>query len=240
MVILPGCRCIKKVVYRERAFYLLNCTIRLQTAIPLDKRQKRDLLYIVSRRLFFISPSLSSRCASWLSRNAKYRQFRFVTSGLLLRDSISMRMAMKSMSYEVSHSKVPPLFRFLPHAVLFLSACRTLISATVRVPTVAFSSVVTQPVCLRSMLKTVCPPDCWSLVSRGLCYLPGYRNGVFDSIEVWEFHVHGDYCQDHHESDDCLYYQPVSLFQTAQLMFLRNLFLRRRAHVTHCRTSPFF
>ncbi|WXH80977.1 MAG: ORF20 protein [Psittacine adenovirus 12] len=207
------------------------------------RRQKRELLHAVSRRLFFISPSLRQRCSGWLSRKP-YRQFHFQTSGILLRDAASMRMAIKTMSYEVSDSGIPPLFFFLPHGILFLSACRSLTSATIRVYSVAYSSVVTQPVCLRSMLKSVCDPEYWPVVSRGLCYLPGFRDKVNDGVEVWEFHVHGEYGGPHAACggacEHCLYCQPASLFHTAQLMFLRSLFLRRRARVTHCRTSPFF
>uniref|UniRef100_A0AB38ZPC4 ORF13 protein n=1 Tax=Psittacine aviadenovirus B TaxID=2169709 RepID=A0AB38ZPC4_9ADEN len=243
LTVLSGARCVKRVVYRQRGYYLLNCTVRLQTGIPLSRKQKRELLYAVSRRLFFISPSLRDRCSVWLSRNP-YCQFSFLTSGILLRDAVCMRMAMKTMSLEVSVSAVPPLFFFLPHAVLFLSACRSLISATIRVGSVSYSSVITQPVCLRSMLKTMCPPDCWAVVSRGVCYLPGYRNSVSNGVEEWEFHVHGEYGGEHTgcggACEQCLFYQPASLFQTAQLMYLRNLFMRRRARVTHCRASPFF
>nr|WJJ54623.1 MAG: hypothetical protein [Otus scops adenovirus] len=236
-------RCVRVLRWRAQEFYIVNCIIRLQCALPLYADEKGEVLHAVSRRLFFITPTLEHKCEGWLKAKRKFGDYKFVTTGLMIRSAVSLKMALRTMSYEVSDTAMPRGVPFYKRPLLFLNTCRSVMSAGIIVRTASYSSAVTQPVFMRSMLKTVCPGPYWETLSKGLCYMVGFREECTGMFEQWTFHVHGDYGEKHdcpRNCKDCKLQQPLQLFSLAQFAVIRNLFLQRRAHVTHDRGSPFF
>ncbi|BCZ16713.1 hypothetical protein ORF20 [Aviadenovirus bubonis] len=237
------CRCVRAIRLKSGDFYIVNCIIRLQSSMQLYLDEKDETLRVISRRLFFIPPTVEEKCRQWLINKGKYSDYKFLTTGLMIRYSASLKMALRSMSYEVSNTSVPREIPFYKAPVLFLNACRSVLSAGIVVRSVGYSSAVTQPVFLRSMLKAVCSEKYWGIVSRGLCYMVGFREVCTGLCEQWTFHVHGSYGEPHTCSDSCKgckLRQPLTLFNLAQFACIRNMFLQRRAHVTHSRSSVFF
>lgn len=239
------CRGVKNVHCSGRDFYMLNVIIRVQAYVYLLPFEKTAILYAISRRLFYVTAAVDRLYSRWMSRRYKRNPgFKFNPSGFLLRDFCSLRLAVSSMSYETSNSKVPSSVPFLHSPILFLKPCRKTYLMSFYIKVVEGGSVLTQPVFLRSMLKSVCPSHLWEIVSRGMCYMPGFREGTYGELEQWQFHVHGSYNDEHANCfpncNECRYRQPLSLFNSAQLIVLRNMFLTRRARVTHDLSSPFF
>ncbi|QJC19264.1 ORF20 [Duck adenovirus 4] len=244
MSLISHCRCVKNVMLKGRFYFLLNCILRIQCGIELTMAEKEQLLHAISRRLFFVSPALEMECRRWLSQRPDFSSYVFTTTGVHIKESVSLKLAMKSMSYETSFSMLPRNIPFLTMPLMFVSACRLLITGTLFVRGVTGGSILTQPVCLRSMLESMCHPAYWPIVSEGLCYLPGFRQESFPESEMWVFHVHGAYGEPHPDCKgkcmDCSLRQPVTLFHLAQLAVIRNLFLKRRARLTGNKKSIFY
>lgn len=234
LTVIVTCRSAKYVQYKSRDYVLINCIVRLVSALNLKTTEKDALLRCVSRRMFFITPGMQYDLERWMLRHRK-TDFKFFTTGFLIADKVSAKLAMRSMSFEVSMSAVPRGVPFLRSPVLMMNACRITITATVAVETSSRSSAVTQPVCLRSMLRVMVAPDIWPILSQGLCYFPGFRRLSYANVEEWVFHVHGSYGDEHPECyglcKECTTRQPLSLFCSAQLACIRLAFLTRRARV---------
>ncbi|WPS63631.1 ORF20 [Aviadenovirus phalacrocoracidae] len=238
-------RCFKKITYKKtKDYYLVNCIVRVQSALLLLGSEKDEVLHAISRRLFYVPPGLLSQSKQWMIRKGKYLQYQFVTTGFMISEFVCLKLALTTMSYEASHTKIPAYLPFLRTSILFLRPSKRIVTAYVYVRTVNHSSIVTQPVFLRSMLKEYCPEEHWPVLSRGICYLVGVReDSVFD-VEQWAFHVHCDYsgidadCEE--ECTHCVMSQPLSLFQISQLAYIRYLFLRRRARVARDHKCKFY
>nr|QUS52964.1 protein ORF20 [Pigeon adenovirus 1] len=242
---LVVCRGIKNVYWARRHYYMLNVVIRLHVCVSLLPFEKTVILRALSRRLFFVTARVEQRYLAWCRRQRRDADgFVFSPRGFLLPDVASLKLAVCSMSYEASLSSVPydlPPFRA---PTVFIRANRVTFLMSLYAKTANGGSVLTQPVCLRSMLSSMCPPSVWPIVSRGMCYLPGFRERCYGDYELWSFHVHGEYLDPHNSCfppcESCRHRQPLSLFQCAQMVVIRNLCMTRRSRVTHDRASPFF
>lgn len=236
-----SCRCSKYLRLKTGPCVLLNVILRLQSRLPLTPAEKEEILRAVSRRLFVAREPLIEKHREWMVRKNK-TDFLFVDTGLVLETGVAFRLALQSLCYEVSQTVVPEHLPFLKYPVLYLGACRTNVVATVILKTCGKGSPVTQPLMTRSMLKEMSDPACWSMVSRGLCYIPAFRTATFVDVEEWVLHVHGTYCDHHPEAScpGCPLRQPLPLATIAQLSYLRNCMSKRRARVEGDRKSPFF
>ncbi|WNM87532.1 ORF20 [Fowl aviadenovirus A] len=234
ITVLVTVRSAKFVCFKRRDYVLMNCIVRIVSALHLNRAEKAALLHYLSRRLLFITPGMKYDLESWMLARRK-TDFKFYTTGFLIAEKISVKMALRSMSFEVSFSQVPSSVPFVRSPVVLMNACRVTVTATIMVETISRSSAVTQPVCLRSMLRVMVSPELWPIVSQGLCYFPGYRRLSYANVEEWVFHVHGKYGEAHPECfgqcKQCSTRQPLSLFCSAQLAYLRNVFMERRARV---------
>ena len=236
-----SCRCSKYLWLRTGGRLIVNVILRLQSHVRLSDTEKDDFLRVISRRLFYVRESLLEKCRPWIESRRK-TDFVFLRTGLLLENSMALKLALQTVSYEVSSTRVPPYLPFLQHPVLYLGACRANVVATVILRTSSSGSPVTQPVFTRSMLRAVADPATWPMASKGLCYLPAFRAATFQDVEEWVIHVHGTYCDHHPDSpcQGCTVKQPLSLQIIAQLSYLRNCMSKRRARVEGDRRSPYF
>ena len=201
LYVVVSCRCARYVRLKSGPRILMNVILRLQSHLQLSEDDKTEMLRVVSRRLFYVQESLANRYRGWMIRKSK-TDFKFVQTGVLLEDAACMKLALQTMSYEVSNTTVPRHLPFLPHPVLFLGACRTNVVATISLRTCTKGSPVTQPVMTRSMIKEMADPAAWTIASKGLCYLPVFRTATFMDVEEWILHIHGIYC-DHHPEEPC-------------------------------------
>ena len=236
-----GCRCSRYVRLKTGPRILMNVILRLQSRLPLSDADKEEMLHVVSRRLFYAQESLVKKYKPWIVKKLK-TDFKFVQTGVLLEDVTCMKLALKTMSYEVSVTAVPRHLPFLPHPILFLGACRSNIVATISLRTCTKGSPVTQPVITRSMIREMADPAVWPIASSGLCYLPVFRTATYMDVEEWILHIHGTFC-DHHPEDPCegcQLRQPLPLQYIAQMCYLRNCITKRRARVEWDRKSCFF
>lgn len=229
---IVACRHAKTVRRGGESLHLMNCVIRLVSSAYLVPEEKERTLRAVSRRLFFLPACVVEGLRPWLARWKK-EDFEFPVTGVLLRHTVGVKTALRTMSYEVSRSSVPLATPFMPAPVLHLNVSRLTVTGQIRVEKAERGSIVTQFVCLRSMLRSMVDESVWPIVSRGLCYMPAYRETSTAEYEQWVFHVHGPY-KEHREEcfGSCRYcrsLQPLSLFCLAQLVCLRNCFLERRA-----------
>ncbi|QJP03690.1 ORF20 [Aviadenovirus cerasi] len=236
-----SCRCAKYVGLRTGRGIILNVIVRVQARLQLSDPEKEEFLRVLSRRLFYGQESQLEKYRPQVDYRHK-TDFVFLRTGMLLENSIAFKLALQTVSYEVSTTKVPRDLPFLPHPVLFLGACRTNVVATVILKTSGKGSPVTQPVMTRSMLREMADPAVWPIASKGLCYIPAFRTATYREVEEWVLHVHGTYCDHHPESPcpGCPLKQPLPLQCIAQLSYLRNCMSKRRARVEGDRKSPFF
>lgn len=229
--IIVCCKCIMHVVRHGSRHYYLNCIVRLQSPIMMLVSEKEDLLRSVSRRIFYITSSVKDKIEPWLIRH-RYTDFRFVINGLLVKSPRSIKLALSTMRYEVSHSSVPAHVPFMKCQSLLLRSSRWMVMTGLHVLPSKLSVVKTESVFFRSMAKSVCPPEYWPIVSEGLCYMVAVREHVH-RYEHWVFHVHTPYERDIRSRcdpscDNCTKAQPLSLQHIAQLTVLKMLFRARR------------
>lgn len=243
---LVSCRCVRVVNIKEEGYFLVNFVIRVQCALELHHDEKDAFLRRISRTMFYFPPKVYEAGVKWLNKKKRY-DFKSNADGYMIKDMRSFRMAISTLSYEVSCTALPRSIPFLRTPILFIGPCRSTVMACMSVETSTSSSTVTQPVMLRSMLKEHCDPAVWPIVSKGLCYMPINREQCVGGYETWSIHIHGEFSLTHVYCDNnctgcrkCAHHQPISLFNLAQLKYLKTLFLHRRARVTHNTRSMFF
>ncbi|ALF39454.1 ORF20 [Duck adenovirus 3] len=241
------CRCVKVIQKGSRKFRLMNVTIRIFTGVETSIEERHLLLRHVSRRLFFIPAGLYNDCYDLLSN--KYPDYRFYTNGVLIREKRPLLMALRSMQFEVNATVVPPSIPFISHPLFYPKPKRSAPLGFLTALSAASSSVVTQPVFMKSMAKSVCHEELWPIIQQNMCYMPGIRHNVDVSgrhiIEHWTMHLHTK-ADDYHFicSNDCINdcggNTVHSLQDICKLEILRLLFNMRRARVMNIRRSPFF
>nr|WGL40821.1 hypothetical protein [Tawny frogmouth aviadenovirus A] len=231
------CKALKNVSLRKRNYLLINCLIRLQSPGRLSLWEKGELVYAVSRRIFWVAPSIELECREWLEKNKK-QEFQFLTTGLVLHDKLALKAALRTISYEISAACPPLDIPFTGSSLPFMHYCPSMMLCSIYVKTVNRSSIVSQPVLLLSMLETMCPPMYWPVVKQGLCYMPGFRETHIGENEIWSVHIHGDYDTEPVVSKPGVS-QPLRLFNIAQMACIRMLFCARRASCSWDRKSPF-
>ncbi|CCE39380.1 ORF20 [Fowl aviadenovirus C] len=233
-----GCRCSRYLRLRSGVHLVVNCDIRFQTAIPLTASDKREFLQFISRRLFNVPPEIRAPMVRWMERKRK-TDFIFVPSGLVLGSMVCCKMALRTMCFEISTSKVPRCVPFMEVPINYLECCKTNVRMTLVCPR-GNGSCITQSICTKSMLVDFVPLPYREIVFRGVCYLPAHRRATYSDMEEWFMHVHGPFCDCENGCDRCEVKSPMNLFYLAQMACLKLAFDRRRARVTHNRKSPFF
>ncbi|BBJ21558.1 hypothetical protein ORF20 [Crane-associated adenovirus 1] len=233
------CRFVKLISRSGRLFYMMNCIIKIQSAIKLSVVEKDDLLHLISRRMFFTTQSIQTKNETLIK--SKYGEFKFVQTGIFLNNDFALKLALASIQYEASNSFIPVMYPFLKSPICFPKPCRRSVVGSMCLKFTNFGSPVTQPVFLRTMAKSMCDEKFWPILSQNMCYLPAVREETVGSVERWSFHLHCAFdqltvvC-----SEECKKIVPMSLFQIAQLECLRILFLKRRARVLGDTKSEFF
>lgn len=247
LMCMVACRCIKRMIRHGVCCRIMNVIIRVFVGSQLSPEEKHDVLFHISRRLFYIGPSLYNECFEEL--NSKYNSFRFFTHGVMIRDKESLVMALKTMQFEVNHSIVSPFVPFISIPLCFPRPNKSSPLGTMCVKAAERSSIITQPVFLRSMAKSVCPPDVWRIIQLNMCYMPGIRNQVDNvngvAVEQWTFHLHSDFDKMHLKCDskcknECGNRSVHSLQELCKLEVLRQLFNTRRARVLNLRNTKYF
>lgn len=238
------CRCVKQIEGRTTNYWMINCIARIQCGLLLTFDEKHELLRAISRRIVTANYFVKQKCPKFVS--AKEEQgYVFGDSGLMVKDHVSLRLALKTMSFTVSHTRVPRNVSFSRCQALMVKPSKWMVIANVSVKTANRSSVVTQPIFYRDDAQNMCPREYWHVLQQGICYMPAVRENSLNGQEQWVFHIHTGYfdasnCNCKSICSSCAKYQPIPLFQMAQLSVLKNLFLKRRAHVLNKRSSPFF
>lgn len=237
MSVIVLCKSVKIVQYRGLTFHYVNCVIRLQSGVNLIFVEKRELLKSISRRLFYISSSVKERLDPWIMRHG-FTDFRFVISGLFIKHKKSAKLALSTMSFEVSSSTVPSFVPFLRYTSMLVRVSRWMVMTGICVtPSLNNKVIINEGVFYRSMLKTVCPSEYWPVLSQGLCYIVGVREYVTE-VEHWIFHVHTPYESDIKTDCDpncnnCTKSQPLTLQHISQLVVIAILFRKRRSMIDH-------
>lgn len=247
LMCMVACRCVKRIERRGVRSRIMNVVIRIFLGSQTTPEERHEALFHISRRLFYIGPGVYNDCFDEI--NSKYSSFRFFTHGLMIRDRESLMMALRTMQFEVNHSIVSPSIPFISSPLCFPRPNKSSPVATMCVKAADRSSIITQPVFLRSMAKSVCPPEVWGVVSQNICYMPGVRNQVDVvrgvPIEQWTFHLHSPADKLHIKCDQeckvqCNLRSVHSLEDLCKLEVLRQLFNTRRARVLNMkRTKPF-
>lgn len=247
LMCIVGCRCVKRMIRKGVCCRIMNVVIRILVASKISVSEKNEVLFNVSRRLFYIGPGLYYECYDVIT--SKYSSYRFFTHGVLIRDKDSLMMALRTMQFEVNHSVISPSIPFIGSPLCFPRPNKSSPLGTMCVRATEKSSIITQPVFLRSMAKSVCPPDVWGIVQLNMCYMPGIRNqvDVVDgvAIEQWTFHLHSDSDKMHLKCDnkcrsECGSRTVHSLQELCKLEILRQMFSTRRARVLNLRKTKFF
>lgn len=247
LMCMVACRCVKRVERGGVRSRIMNVVIRIFLGDKVSLEDKHEALFHISRRLFYIGPGVYNECFDEI--NSKYNSFRFFTHGVMIRDRESLLMALRTMQFEVNHSIVSPSIPFISSPLCFPRPNKSSPLATICVRAAERSSIVTQPVFLRSMAKSVCPPDVWGIVGLNMCYMPGIRNQVDVingvPIEQWTFHLHSDCDKLHIKCDEkcrsqCSMRTVHSLQELCKLEVLRQLFNVRRARVMNLKKTKYF
>lgn len=238
------CRCVKHIEGRFRSYWLINCIARVQCGLLLTPEEKHQILYFISRRIVSANYFVKEKCRDFLAVKEK-QGFIMSEGGLMVKDHVSLKLALKTMSFVVSHTNVPSNVTFSRCPSLMIKPSKWMVMECVVVPTANRSSIVTQPILFRHDLKNLCPEECWPILQKGVCYTPAVRENSLNSKEVWVFHLHTGYfdesqCNCRVMCESCSKYKPISLFQTCQLAVIKYLFFKRRARVLNKRSSPFF
>lgn len=239
------CRCVKSIEGRGKRFLLVNCIVRIQTSAPMLHYQKYEMLRAISRNIVTATPEVVVRSGKWLERKILKEGFILSHIGLILTNEYSLKLALKTMSFVISHSVVPECVKFHPSASLMLNVTKWMVITTHHTRTTNRSSIVTNAIMLRSDLKKWCPEPYWPVFSQGLCYAPCVRETCdYEGSEKWYFHIHTPYkderCNCKAECNYCRSRQPIPLFHIAQMAVMKVLFERNRARILNHRKSPFF
>lgn len=222
------------VTLGDHQYSILNCLIRVQVGVLLTGDEKRRLLYDISRRILYASPGMLDTCGSWLGEFIN--EYRFLVTGYLVREEPSLRLAMTTMQIEASVSHVPTCVPFTKCQALTLHATRWMVLSPMIVPVSRHVVLCTQPMVLRSTLKTVCDPKYWPIVSEGMCYMPAVRASVSSTREEWAIHLHHNYDASSHVQCNancchCMTHQPLSLQHTAQVRVIQLLIMEYRERI---------
>lgn len=218
----------------DNHYSILNCLIRIQAGMILDEDQKRQLLNDISRRILYASPGMLNMCGNWLVEFIN--DYRFPVTGYLIRDEASLRLAMTTMQTEVSISNIPTCVPFTKCQALTLHATRWMVLSPLVVPSSRHVVLCTQPMILRSTLKSICEPRYWRFVSEGMCYMPAVRSSVSRTREEWAIHLHHSYDAISHvqcgpNCRHCISHQPLSLKHTAQMRVIHLLIMGYRERI---------
>nr|QQD36953.1 ORF20 [Pacific black duck aviadenovirus] len=241
------CRCVKIVKRNKNNYRLMNVTIRVASGVKTTFSERHKLLYHLSRRLFYVPSRVYNECFHLIS--GKYKDFKFYSNGVLISDSISLKVALKSIQFEINCSVVPKSLPFVKYPLYYPKPITNAPIGFLTSLGALKSSILTQPVFLKSMAKSMCPPYIWNIIEGNICYLPGIRHHIEplneDFVEHWTLHLH-------HSADnyhcacteqcvrECNLLKVHTLQDLCKLEILRQLFNTRRARLMHSTKSRFF
>nr|UAJ21431.1 hypothetical protein [Duck aviadenovirus] len=247
IIVMVMCRCIKEVKKNSKKFRLMNVTIRVACGIKTSFQERYKLLHHLSRRLFYVPARVYNECYDLISQ--KYKDFKFYANGVMINDSYCLKVALKSTQFEINNSVVPKSIPFVSYPLCYPKPMSNAPIGFLTSLGALKSSILTQPIFLKSMAKSMCPPHIWNIIEGNICYLPGVRHFIEpykdDYVEHWTLHLH--YSADNYHcvcTDQCVRECNLLKVHTLQdlckLEILRQLFNTRRARSMHATKSRFF
>lgn len=232
----------RNILRDGKLYAMINCMIRVKTFWPVKMQEKEPYIKHLSRSLFRAFNKLIQNEKTFIE---KHPGFNFDNPcGFLLTNKYALKMAIRTLCYEVANVNLPAL----PYCA-YGSKGVIGITKTFYVDNEKNGGAPIQPFHMRSMLKTVVPPEYHRIVLSGVCYCPAVKYFTNYDKEAWCMHIHTPFDEEAHKEtvgetqndrETEQKKQPVSLQNLAKFSLIETSFKMRRARARGDRKSPYY